>query len=477
MTDTIVARMRRKAERDEPDDELLRLLSAAGLQTYGPFCVPAADEMTRAQIRAWWFLHYDCDAVTKANSAADFQTALRAAQTSLKAFKVEMANKWPEPTAPEGSPPAAPPAAAMDVSEAAPEQSGSDDGATGVPPAAHPAAASTSGPATAPSEPSSGGFRLPTADDVETRKPEDSPELLSAFGEACRIHPGVYVVPEFVQTTLASDPNAVLEGMVDKYPVRQSAEPIVPGEVQWVDGTHEALHYRGNPIKRRKIWAQRGPTSEGYHRYGYTGWQWKVLPATVDVALISELTAMLQKYDAWCDATGAPRPDHYIVTLYEDGTHSIDWHYDKTRDITPGSIITVLKLGEHARPFGLRRRLFRKDSFEYVDPTTAPSETEERKRLEGQLRQQKAAFDKLQADEPVIFNDAVAPGTAIFMTVQANEYTQHAVLPTEAGQTGSIVLRSISTIFDPDDQRIPVREGDAAAPAAASAPPSRKRKR
>jgi hypothetical protein len=186
-----------------------------------------------------------------------------------------------------------------------------------------------------------GDVRLPTADDVETREPEESPELEKACGEECRIHPGAYIAPVFMQTKLASDPNAVLKGVIDKYPVRCNDDPIVPGEVQWIDGTHKALHFRGNPIKRRKIWAQRGPTSKGIRRYGYTGWQWKVLLATVDVAQIHELTAMLEKYDEWCDAMGIPRPDHYIITLYEDGSYSIDWHYDKTPDITPGSIITA----------------------------------------------------------------------------------------------------------------------------------------
>ena len=115
------------------------------------------------------------------------------------------------------------------------------------------------------------------------------------------------------------------------------------------------------------------------------------------------------------------------------------------------------KLGAHARPFGLRRRLFLKPSstFVWVDPKTAKKDTPERKRLEAQLNKQKAAFAKLQAAEPVIFNEPVAPGTAIFMTYQANEYMQHAVLPTDAEQTGSIVLRSISTIIAPDDQHIP----------------------
>ena len=140
---------------------------------------------------------------------------------------------------------------------------------------------------------------------------------------------------------------------------------------------------------------------------------------------------------------------------------SIDWHYDKTPDITPGSIITVIKLGEHARPFGVRHRLFLKPSstFKWVDPKTADKDTEKEKHqeLESQLNKQKAAFAKLQNDNAlIIFNEDVEPGTAIFMTVSANECTQHAVLPADAQETGSIVLRSIQTIIPKDDKRIPI---------------------
>lgn len=75
--------------------------------------------------------------------------------------------------------------------------------------------------------------------------------------------------------------------------------------------------------------------------------------------------------------------------------------------------------------------------------------------LERQKNQQKTAFEKLQADKDlVIFDESVGPGTAIFMTFQANEYTQHTVQPTECEESGSVVSRSISTVIPLDHPRI-----------------------
>ena len=96
MTETIVKRMRLKPDRDKPDIELLRLLSAAGLKQYGPFAVPAADKMTSEQIRAWWRHHCDCDAMTKAKSAAEFQKAICDGDASYEDFKRLMAERWRE---------------------------------------------------------------------------------------------------------------------------------------------------------------------------------------------------------------------------------------------------------------------------------------------------------------------------------------------------------------------------------------------
>jgi len=300
-------------------------------------------------------------------------------------------------------------------------------------------------------------LRLPQLSDVETREADESPSLQAAYPQ-CRKAPGAYVVPAFANNELGVHPGKTLDAMIDKYPVRKKGEAIDPGVVQWVDGVNTALHYRGNPIRRCKMFAQRGCTSRGWRKYGYTGRKWAITPAQVDVSRIPELEAAVDKYDAWCDRMGYPRPDHYIITWYEDGTYSIGWHYDKLPDILEGSLITIVKLGEHARPFAIRRRLFFKESstFRYVDPTKFPKGSLERKQAEKQKTKQQRAFDKLQAAKDlVIFDELVEPGTAIIMTLQANEFTQHAVLEADAERTGSIVFRSIKTLVAPDDALLP----------------------
>ena len=272
-------------------------------------------------------------------------------------------------------------------------------------------------------EPAGGGslppLRLPQVSDVETREPDESPALHAEYGPH-RVHPGVYAIPNFAQHVLGVQPGVVFNQMVDGYPVRKAGDAIDPKIAGWVDGANKALHYRGRPIKRCKLFAQRDPTTEGYRKYHYTGRQWTVMAAQVDVKRIPELEAMADKYDGWCDNMGYPRPDHYIVTWYEDGTYSIDWHYDKLPDILEGSLITIVKLGDHARRFALRRRLFLKASstFKWVQPSDFPKDSPERKEAEKQLEKQKAASAKLQAAQEAIFDEPVAPGTAIIMTVR-----------------------------------------------------------
>ena len=49
----------------------------------------------------------------------------------------------------------------------------------------------------------------------------------------------------------------------------------------WVRGTPPALHYRGNALKRHKVWFQQ--YGEGFYTYKYTGWQKIVLNATFKI--------------------------------------------------------------------------------------------------------------------------------------------------------------------------------------------------
>jgi len=224
-----------------------------------------------------------------------------------------------------------------------------------------------------------------------------------------QVFPGVYIVPNFAQTILGIDPATLLANLDANYPVRGEGDAIVRNVVQWVDGGNTALHYRGHALRRCKMWLQRGTTATvGYLRYRYTGWQWRVLPATVDVAACPEVAPVADAYDAWCDQVNAPRANHYIVTEYEDGQHSIGYHFDKPESIDPNSLITVVKLGAHGRPFALRQH-----------GETAP-----------------------------FFQQVLAPGTAVIMTMAANLATQHAVPEVaQAGPSGSVVFRTITESF------------------------------
>ena len=230
----------------------------------------------------------------------------------------------------------------------------------------------------------------------------------TALDDRYRVAPDldIWVIPAFSKRVLGVDDPGALQDALEQYPTRSEDEAIEPGVCQWVDGENVALKYRGNALKRSKIWLQRGdPFDIGWIRYAYTGWQWRVLPATCDVAKCAEMLPVADKYDEWCAAVGYPAANHYIVTRYVDGKHSIGWHFDKPTSIDPGSLITVVKTGHHARPFELRRR---------VD---GPA----------------------QAKEAPFFSRVLAPGTAVIMTLEANLATQHAVPEVEdAGPSGSV---------------------------------------
>ena len=143
-----------------------------------------------------------------------------------------------------------------------------------------------------------------------------------------------------------------------------------------------------------------------------------MLPATADVEKCKEVAPIANAYDKWADESGAQRADHYIVTKYKDGEENIGWHSDKKKDIAASgphgtSLITVVKIGNCARLFGVRE---------------APAK--------GQ-----------KAKEP-LFCEPLQPGTAVIMTTEANLMTQHAVPKVEkAAASGSIVFRTIPTLM------------------------------
>ena len=230
-----------------------------------------------------------------------------------------------------------------------------------------------------------------------------------ALSDENRVHPDLdaWVIPNFAQDVLGFNPTETL-ARLSQYPQRNMGDAITPFDVQWVDGTNEALHYRGNDLKRGKIWLQRGsPEEDVVRKYGYTGWQHRVGMATADVARCDAVLPVADKYDAWASQQGHAAANHYIVTRYVGGQHGIGFHTDKPKDIAPGTLITIVKLGECGRPFRIRW-----------------------------LGEKKPFFDRV-----------LAPGTAVVMTLEANLQTEHAVpVVAECLTTGSIVFRTIKTV-------------------------------
>tara|TARA_B100001173_G_scaffold311553_1_gene329168 strand:+ start:1504 stop:2310 length:807 start_codon:yes stop_codon:yes gene_type:complete len=227
------------------------------------------------------------------------------------------------------------------------------------------------------------------------------------LSEADRVAPGldIWVKENFAQDVIDCDPTALQQQLEANYPVRGKGDAIEWGRPQWVEGDNEALHYRGKELKRGKMWFQLGdPKAEGFVKYYYTGWQRAVLPATADVETAPELAVVTKRYNELMEADGYPVANHFIMTHYVDGEHNIGMHFDKPISIEKGSLITIIKTGEHGRPFRLER-----------------------------------------LDGAVIMEKVLAPGTAVIMTLEANLSTKHGVPAVEeAGSSGSIVLRTIT---------------------------------
>ena len=232
----------------------------------------------------------------------------------------------------------------------------------------------------------------------------------------------IFLIPNFLGGVLECNDAAGLQASLeDNYPVRRSGDKITRATVQWVEGSNDALKYRGNELKRTKIWLQRGdPEESGYAYYYYTGVQWAVVPAQTDWQRCAEVNALIAPYDRWCASVGAQAANQVIVTSYRDGDHFIGAHFDKPLTIAPSdasggvSLITVVKMGSCARPFELYRNT--KDA------------------------------------SPPIWSQRVKPGDAIVMTLEANLETKHAVpvvKEEEVGPSGSLVFRSISKIITP----------------------------
>lgn len=174
---------------------------------------------------------------------------------------------------------------------------------------------------------------------------------------------------------------------------------------RWVLGSNPALHYRGNELKRHKVWFQENP--DGVYLYKYTGWQKVVSNATFRIGKkrFPETKALVKLMKRKC------KQNHWIVTRYENGDDYIGMHSDKTKTWRKDSKFQVIKWG-HARIF--RITLI---DHEEVDKCT------------------------------VLFEKILPAGTSIVVDMKTNEITRHGVpiMKGNVGISGSIVGRDIKT--------------------------------
>jgi len=276
----------------------------------------------------------------------------------------------------------------------------------------------------------------PTSSQAYSKKQLTETTPMLDLTDANRVHPrlNVWRVPE-MDKRLGFDAKTLQAGLESNYPSVGVDEEIKWGVPQWVKGENRALRYRGNVLKREKMWFQdECPVqSKSFLRYLYTGWQWRVLPATAGVQSSPEMEPVVHRLKEWTVANGYAAPNHYIVTRYRDGDHGIGAHFDKPTSIEKDSLITVIKLGEVGRPFRL----------EWLDET-------------------------------LVFEDVLPPGTGVVMTLESNMLTKHSVpvrgaagssIPVSLeGNSGSIVARTIvdKVSWDETSKRISNAEAQAA---------------
>lgn len=234
-----------------------------------------------------------------------------------------------------------------------------------------------------------------------------------------------WVVPDLAHK-LGFDATALQTALETNYPSVRQNDEIKWGKPQWVTGENRALRYRGNTLKREKMWFQLvNPRESGkFLRYLYTGWQWRVLPATSSIDQTPELIPVVNQLNQWIAEQGDyAMPNHFIVTRYRDGDHNIGAHFDKPTSIAEKSLIIVIKLGEIGRPFKL----------EWLDGS-------------------------------VIFDKVLPPGTGVVMTLEANLKTKHSVPVCEtSGNSGSLVARTITDEVSWEEAKKKIRKIDEAA--------------
>ena len=202
---------------------------------------------------------------------------------------------------------------------------------------------------------------------------------------------------------------------------------VVKYKAQWTMGNHPTLNGRTNKsMPRNKIFVQKGdPSSIGTRQYQYTGKQNRVDYMTCDVTKIPLLETMTQSYDASLP-DGVPASNHYITTMYSNGTYCIDAHSDKDKTLDPESVISIVKLGPGSRRFIIREKTVTKEL------------------------------------NKVLFDQVLPPGTIVQMTLKGNALTTHEVPrePDNTEMSGSVVFRTSNVIYTPEQVQKRVTQSD-----------------
>lgn len=221
----------------------------------------------------------------------------------------------------------------------------------------------------------------------------------------------------FLQEEFKIDPDTLWKNL-QKYKKHNSKEKIKfnkkGNDPMWVMGDYPSLHYRGNALKRHKMWLQKD-YEKGFKKYGYTGWQHTISYASRDIKYVKEVNKISKQINKLITSK---KLNHWILTMYKDGEDYIGYHSDKINDFYPDSYFIVIKLGDPRK-------------FEF--------------RLKSDTKENKPFFSKI-----------LKAGTAIFVRVNcndidANSITQHSVPPMDkksVGSSGSIVGRAIKTTID-----------------------------
>jgi len=224
----------------------------------------------------------------------------------------------------------------------------------------------------------------------------------------------------FCQGVLGLDPGQLWQELT-ALPTWASDKPIpfrrTGDDVHWIRGDHNALNYRGNAIKRHKMWFQ-ADFSRGLRRYRYPGWTNAISAATHDVRHVPGLDRFTRELNGFLRRAGQEEHNHWIVTRYDDKGDNIGFHSDNDEDFAPDSYFVVVKLGK-PRPF----------EFCLVPP-------------------------ERDAKPVPFYSRALPAGTAVFVRVKspggddANSIIQHGVpvVPLPVGLSGSIVSRHIDTL-------------------------------